>query len=122
MVERERGEGEERKEKERSCEVEHGVVVEANPGDVVIFSSTLFHTSGFNMTEKERRVFYCNYSVNPVNWTEEAFGIARGVMGKEEGGRKRKRGEEGEEGLIREGEAPLWFAVPCCVGQREKRK
>ena len=109
-----------------SCEVDHGVVVEAKPGDVVIFSSTLFHTSGFNTRNEERRVFYCNYSLNPVSWTEQAFGIATKTMassrkrkreegggGEREGGREEK--DAVEEALIREGKAPLWFAVPCFV-------
>lgn len=43
-----------------------GVAVDARPGDVVAFSSRLWHASGRNRSRRPRRVFYAQFSSQPL--------------------------------------------------------
>lgn len=43
-----------------------GVPVIAPAGSIACFSSTAFHRSGFNTTDQMRRVYLCQYSVEPI--------------------------------------------------------
>ena len=40
------------------------------PGDLVVFSSLVVHSSGANRAETARRAFYVNYSRRQILWTQ----------------------------------------------------
>jgi hypothetical protein len=44
----------------------HTVHVNAQPGDVILFSSAIFHRSGQNRGKEDRSVFYVQYSEGPL--------------------------------------------------------
>jgi len=43
-----------------------GVLLTPAPGSVVLFSSTLWHRSGRNVSEANRRAYYIQFSLNPI--------------------------------------------------------
>lgn len=47
-------------------EATQGVLLTPCPGSVVLFASTLWHRSGRNDTEVNRRAYYLQYSLNPI--------------------------------------------------------
>ena len=45
---------------------DRGIPVEVPAGSIVLFSSTVFHASGANQTDRMRRVFLAQYSAAPI--------------------------------------------------------
>lgn len=45
---------------------EHGVMLPAKPGTMVVFSSTTLHRSAPNITDTTRRAYLCQYSPTPI--------------------------------------------------------
>ena len=65
---------------DRSRDITPPLTVQAMPGDVVAFSSRLWHASGRNRTNASRRVFYAQYSTDPlVNGSKDRTPISLAV-------------------------------------------
>ncbi len=47
-------------------QIENSVTIDAKPGDIVCFDSNVFHCSGPNKSNKFRRVYYSQYSVEAI--------------------------------------------------------
>lgn len=105
------------------CARQHGVIAELEPGDVLVFTSETFHTSGPNCRSVEhshdtcRRVHLAQYSREPILWERDLLAHYEET--------KSKRGPVNRSDRMRAGDftatkassahtvPPVMFAVPC---------
>ncbi|KAK3277671.1 hypothetical protein CYMTET_14332 [Cymbomonas tetramitiformis] len=65
------------------CELAHAAPLIMEPGDVAVFSSSVFHTSRPNASGAARRVHSCQFSQGVVRWGRDAFEACYGEFTKE---------------------------------------